>query len=29
LTITTSFKMAPDDEGHMVPWWDFTPKWLG
>lgn len=29
-TITTSFKMAPDVmKGHMVPWWDFTPKWLG
>ncbi len=29
-TITTSFKMAPDVmKGHMVPWWDFTPKWIG
>ena len=29
-TITTSFKMAPDVmKGHMVPWVDFTPKWLG
>ena len=29
-TITTSFKMAPDVmKGNMVPWWDFTPKWLG
>ncbi|NUB45271.1 carbohydrate ABC transporter permease [Fertoebacter nigrum] len=29
-TITTSFKMAPDVmKGHMVPWWDYTPKWLG
>lgn len=29
-TITTSFKMAPDVmKGNLVPWWDFTPKWLG
>jgi multiple sugar transport system permease protein len=29
-TITTSFKMAPDVmKGHMIPWVDFTPKWLG
>ena len=29
-TITTSFKMAPDVmRGNMVPWWDFTPRWLG
>ncbi len=29
-TITTSFKTAPDVmKGNMVPWWDFTPKWLG
>jgi len=29
-TISTSFKMAPDVmKGNMVPWWDFTPKWLG
>ncbi|WP_435136311.1 carbohydrate ABC transporter permease [Pseudopelagicola sp. nBUS_19] len=29
-TITTSFKMAPDVmKGNMVPFWDFTPKWLG
>ncbi|MEL7115791.1 MAG: carbohydrate ABC transporter permease [Pseudomonadota bacterium] len=29
-TITTSFKMAPDVmRGNLVPWWDFTPKWLG
>jgi len=29
-TITTSFKMAPDVmKGNMVPWVDFTPKWLG
>ncbi len=29
-TITTSFKIAPDVmRGNMVPWWDYTPKWLG
>jgi len=29
-TITTSFKIAPDVmRGHMIPWVDFTPKWLG
>lgn len=29
-TITTSFKMAPDVmKGSMIPWVDFTPKWLG
>ena len=29
-TITTSFKMAPDVmRGSLVPWVDFTPKWLG
>ena len=29
-TATTSFKMAPDVmKGNMVPWLDFTPKWLG
>ncbi len=29
-TITTSFKMAPDVmKGNMIPWVDFTPKWLG
>ena len=29
-TITTSFKAAPDVmRGHLVPWWDFVPKWLG
>lgn len=29
-TLTTSFKMAPDVmKGNMVPWWDYTPKWLG
>ncbi len=30
LTLTTSFKMAPDVmKGNLVPWLDFTPKWLG
>jgi len=29
-TLTTSFKMAPDVmKGNMIPWGDFTPKWLG
>lgn len=29
-TISTSFKMAPDVmKGNLIPWWDFTPKWLG
>ena len=29
-TITTSFKMAPDVmKGNLVPWWDFSPRWLG
>lgn len=29
-TITTSFKLAPDVmRGHLVPWWDFVPKWKG
>lgn len=29
-TATTSFKMAPDVmKGNIVPWMDFTPKWLG
>lgn len=29
-TLTTSFKMAPDVmKGNMIPWVDFTPKWLG
>ena len=29
-TVTTSFKMAPDVmKGHMIPWVDFTPKWIG
>ena len=29
-TITTSFKMAPNVmKGNLVPWLDFTPKWIG
>lgn len=29
-TVTTSFKMAPDVmKGHMIPWVDFQPKWIG
>jgi multiple sugar transport system permease protein len=29
-TLTTSFKMAPDVmKGNMLPWVDYTPKWLG
>ena len=29
-TLTTSFKAAPDVmKGNLIPWWDFTPKWLG
>jgi multiple sugar transport system permease protein len=29
-TLTTSFKMAPDVmQGRLIPWVDFTPKWLG
>jgi multiple sugar transport system permease protein len=29
-TATTSFKMAPDVmKGHMIPWVDFQPKWIG
>ncbi len=29
-TISTSFKAAPDVmKGHIVPWVDFAPKWLG
>jgi len=29
-TVTTSFKIAPDVmKGNMIPWIDFTPKWLG
>ena len=29
-TITTSFKIAPDVmQGHLIPWVDFEPKWLG
>ncbi|PZQ99555.1 MAG: sugar ABC transporter permease [Cereibacter sphaeroides] len=29
-TVTTSFKMAPDVmKGNMIPWVDYTPKWIG
>ncbi|MHA1547580.1 MAG: carbohydrate ABC transporter permease [Alphaproteobacteria bacterium] len=29
-TVTTSFKIAPDVmQGHLIPWIDFTPQWLG
>ena len=29
-TITTSFKMAPNVmQGNMIPWVDFSPKWIG
>lgn len=29
-TLTTSFKVAADVmRGNIVPWWDYTPKWLG
>ena len=29
-TITTSFKTAVSvTQGHLVPWFDFTPKWIG
>ena len=29
-TITTAFKMAPDVmQGHIVPWVDYAPSWLG
>ena len=29
-TLTTSFKAASDVmKGNLIPWWDFTPKWLG
>lgn len=29
-TVTTSFKSAPDVmKGNIIPWLDFTPKWLG
>ena len=29
-TLTTSFKAAPDVmKDNLIPWWDFTPKWLG
>jgi multiple sugar transport system permease protein len=29
-TVSTSFKVAVDvTQGHMIPWYDYTPKWLG
>lgn len=29
-TVTTSFKAAVDvTQGHLIPWVDYTPKWLG
>lgn len=29
-TLSTSFKAAPDVmKGHLIPWVDYTPKWLG
>ncbi len=29
-TLTTSFKMAPNVmQGHLVPYWDYAPSWLG
>jgi multiple sugar transport system permease protein len=29
-TLSTSFKMAPNVmQGHLIPWVDFEPKWLG
>ncbi len=29
-TVTTSFKTAPDVmQGHLIPWVDFEPQWLG
>jgi len=29
-TLTTSFKLAPNVmQGHLVPFWDFQPKWKG
>jgi len=29
-TFTTAFKIAPDVmQGNLIPWVDFTPKWLG
>lgn len=29
-TVTTSFKVAVDvTQGHIIPWYDYTPKWLG
>lgn len=29
-TVTTSFKAAVDvTQGHLIPWVDFTPRWIG
>ena len=29
-TLSTTFKIAPDVmQGHIVPWYDFTPNWKG
>jgi len=29
-TVTTSFKTAVSvTQGHLIPWFDFTPKWIG
>ena len=29
-TVTTSFKVAVDvTQGHMIPWYDYTPNWKG
>ena len=29
-TITTSFKTAVNvTQGHLIPWFDFAPKWIG
>jgi multiple sugar transport system permease protein len=29
-TVTTSFKAALDvTQGHLIPWLDFTPRWIG
>ena len=29
-TLSTSFKVAVDvTQGHLVPWWDFSPDWKG
>ena len=29
-TLTTSFKTAVSvTQGHLIPWWDYQPKWIG